>query len=38
MVVWAEISPGVLGAGTPLDYVALDGFVAFQITLVYTLP
>jgi len=27
-----------LGAGTSLDYVALDGFVAFQITLVYTLP
>ena len=38
MVVWAEISLGVLGAGTSLDYVALDMFVAFQIALVYTLP
>ena len=27
-----------MGAGTSLDYVALDGFVAFQIILVYTLP
>ena len=38
MVVWAEISPRVLGAGTSLDYVAFDGFVAFQFTMVYTLP
>ena len=38
MVVRAEISPGVLGAGTPLQYRALDRFVAFQIALVYTLP
>lgn len=38
MVVWAEISPGVLGVSTSLHYRALDRFVAFQIALVYTLP